>query len=453
MKIAERRVRQWSNVGADVEMLTARPDARHAGHGRLVRRLLNRTGGHINPLALARGLARSVLRAGGRIYRPPPGHRVRARGRPLGGEDETRRRDCAPAPWSWPPTPTPGILQSALPGHRAAGGARAVLADGDAAADGQRARNTIIPGRQAMSDTHGELYFARYDARNRLVTGGAVARPLQPAPNGSSATWATACAAVAADRRGAFRLRLERLCRHDDGFPAAHSPLGPDALAWAGCNGRAVALSVALGGNWRRRCAGARRGTRAALQRAAASAAARLLRNTSAADAARLPPPGRAGARVRRSPVSEHRGLVFPGELAPESGQQRLRIGVLRIAEDLAGQPLLHHLAVLHHRDEVADLRRDAQVMGDEDDRQAEPLRADPPAASAPAPAPKRRARRRARPPPAPPARAPARGQARCAGAGRRRIHADSARSQPGRDRRARSSSLARASACARGMP
>ncbi len=34
------------------------------------------------------------------------------------------------------------------------------------------ARKTIIPGRQSMSDTHGELYFARYDARNRLVTGG-----------------------------------------------------------------------------------------------------------------------------------------------------------------------------------------------------------------------------------------------------------------------------------------
>src|SRR5258706_6940233 len=35
------------------------------------------------------------------------------------------------------------------------------------------ARETIIPGRQAMSGTHGELYFARYDARNPVVTGGA----------------------------------------------------------------------------------------------------------------------------------------------------------------------------------------------------------------------------------------------------------------------------------------
>ncbi len=41
----------------------------------------------------------------------------------------------------------------------------------------ETARQTIIPGRQAMSDTHGELYFARYDARNRLVTGGAVIGP------------------------------------------------------------------------------------------------------------------------------------------------------------------------------------------------------------------------------------------------------------------------------------
>jgi|SRR5215467_6916489 len=41
---------------------------------------------------------------------------------------------------------------------------------------------TIIPGRQAMSDTHRELYFARWDARNRLVTGGA---SMFPGPAGA----------------------------------------------------------------------------------------------------------------------------------------------------------------------------------------------------------------------------------------------------------------------------
>ena len=36
----------------------------------------------------------------------------------------------------------------------------------------QAVRASVIPGRQAMSDTHGDLHFARYDARHRLVSGG-----------------------------------------------------------------------------------------------------------------------------------------------------------------------------------------------------------------------------------------------------------------------------------------
>ena len=62
-------------------------------------------------------------------------------------------------------------------------------------------RKTIIPGRQAMSDTHGELYFARYDARNRLVTGGAVIGPGNKAGAAQGARDGAAATAVAADRR------------------------------------------------------------------------------------------------------------------------------------------------------------------------------------------------------------------------------------------------------------
>jgi hypothetical protein len=52
---------------------------------------------------------------------------------------------------------------------------------------------------------------------------------------------------VAADRAGRVRPRLERLRRHDDGFPPRIHRLGPNAFGWTGCNGRAVALSIALG--------------------------------------------------------------------------------------------------------------------------------------------------------------------------------------------------------------
>ncbi len=83
-------------------------------------------------------------------------------------------------------------------------------------------RKTIIPGRQAMSDTHGELYFARYDARNRLVTGGAVLGP------GNKVERIKARVTERLQRlwpqigEVSLRLCLERLCRHDRGFPAAH---------------------------------------------------------------------------------------------------------------------------------------------------------------------------------------------------------------------------------------
>jgi glycine/D-amino acid oxidase-like deaminating enzyme len=108
-------------------------------------------------------------------------------------------------------------------------------------------RATVIPGRQALSDTHGELVFARYDARNRLITGGAILLPFDRA-----------------DRlKASVGSRIERLWPQigkvrfdyiwngyvgmtDDFMPRFHR-LGPDAWAWAGCNGRAVGLSIALG--------------------------------------------------------------------------------------------------------------------------------------------------------------------------------------------------------------
>ncbi|MCL4697155.1 MAG: FAD-binding oxidoreductase, partial [Burkholderiaceae bacterium] len=70
--ISERRVRQWSRRGAPVELLGATrvremlgSDAWHGG-------FWNRSGGHVNPLALARGLARVVLGVGGRIFARTP---------------------------------------------------------------------------------------------------------------------------------------------------------------------------------------------------------------------------------------------------------------------------------------------------------------------------------------------------------------------------------------------
>ena len=254
IKIAERRVRQWSARGAPVELLSREKAREMLGSDAWFGGFWNRTGGHINPLALARGLADAVLRNGGRIFARSPANgferrdnvwviatprgEVRARALVLATNTYTGEFSKGLAP---------AIAREVVP-VRSWQMATQPLSD--------NVRKTVIPGRQAMSDTHGELYFARYDARHRLVTGGALISPINTAERLK--------AIVAA--------RLQRLwpqigeVRFDyvwnghvgitrDFLPRAHR-LGPDAYAWAGCNGRAVALSVALG----RELAGAVRG-------------------------------------------------------------------------------------------------------------------------------------------------------------------------------------------------
>src|SRR3954471_20634513 len=175
IRIAERRVRQWSKFGAAVELLSRDETRQMLGSDAWFGGFWNRTGGHINPLALSRGLARIVLERGGRIYAGSPAISF------------ARHNDC------WVVTTAQGQISGRalivatnaytreFSGSLAPQIAREVVPvlSWQMATQplSEAVRKTIIPGRQAMSDTHGELYFARYDARHRLVTGGAVIGP------------------------------------------------------------------------------------------------------------------------------------------------------------------------------------------------------------------------------------------------------------------------------------
>ena len=243
IQIAERRVRQWSKYGAEVELLSRDQTRDMLGSDAWYGGFWNKTGGHINPLALARGLARAVLERGGRIYaRSPAISFTRHNGgwlvKTANGEITGRALVVATNAYTgeFSRSLMPEMAKEVMPVLSWQMATRP-LSD--------TARKTIIPGRQAMSDTHGELYFARYDARNRLVTGGAVIgnRPEQ-------------LKLIVAER-------LQRLWPQigpvdfdfvwngyvgmtADFLPRIHR-LGPDAYGWTGCNGRAVALSIGLG--------------------------------------------------------------------------------------------------------------------------------------------------------------------------------------------------------------
>jgi glycine/D-amino acid oxidase-like deaminating enzyme len=72
MKIAEKRVREWSALGAPVELLDTRAMAAMLGSDAWFGGFWNPTGGHINPLALARGLAEVALKLGAVIRSRSP---------------------------------------------------------------------------------------------------------------------------------------------------------------------------------------------------------------------------------------------------------------------------------------------------------------------------------------------------------------------------------------------
>jgi glycine/D-amino acid oxidase-like deaminating enzyme len=245
MAIAERRVRQWSKFGAPVELLSREEARQMLGSDAWFGGFWNRSGGHINPLALSRGLARVLLERGGHIYARSPATLFERRGdrwvvRTARGEISGRALVVATNAYTgeFSRSLAPAVAREVMP----------VLSWQMATQPlAETVRKTIIPGRQAMSDTHGELYFARYDARDRLVTGGAVIGPVNKA----------------AKMKRMVAERLNRLWPQighvsfdhvwngyvgmtTDFLPRIHR-LGPNAFGWTGCNGRAVALSIALG--------------------------------------------------------------------------------------------------------------------------------------------------------------------------------------------------------------
>jgi len=245
MKIAERRVRQWSRLGAPAELLSAEKMSALLGSGAWHGGWWNPTGGHINPLALARGLAQAVIDKGGRVYARSPALRyareggrwvvhtpkgvISARALVLASNAYTGEFSKALAP---------RIARELIPAFSWQMATRPLP---------DEVRRSVLPGRQAMSDTHGELYFCRYDARHRLVTGGALIAPFDKVRRMKEM--------IAKRIIGLFpqigSVEFDYVWNGYIGMTPDYTPrfhrLGPDAYAWAGCNGRGVALALAAG--------------------------------------------------------------------------------------------------------------------------------------------------------------------------------------------------------------
>jgi glycine/D-amino acid oxidase-like deaminating enzyme len=245
MKIAERRVRQWSRLGAPVELLSADRMRDLLGSGAWHGGWSNPTGGHINPLALARGLAQAVIDKGGRIYVRSPALRYAREG----------ERWLVHTPTGVVSARSLVLASNAYTGEFSKSLAPRIAREFIPAISWQMAtrplshevRRSLLPGRQAMSDTHGDLYFCRYDARHRLVTGGALIAPFGE----ERRLKAMIAARIVRLFPQIGAVTFDYVWNGYIGMTPDYTPrfhrLGRDAYAWAGCNGRGVALALAAG--------------------------------------------------------------------------------------------------------------------------------------------------------------------------------------------------------------
>ena len=248
LAISRSRVSQWQRRGAPVRLLDRDEVSAMTGSRFWCGGWTNPTGGHINPLAFTRGLARAALAAGARVHtnsavtglqRDGDGWQLST----AQGTLRARRVLMATHGYSGAlvPCPVPVLPSTVVPVRSYQMATRPLPPELLA---------TVLPGNVAMSDTQADLHFARRDAQGRIVTGAGLAlhtgfdsrlrqrvgaRLLKLYPQ-LQALGGITFEHVWYGQFAATPDKLPRFYRFDDGL-----------LGWVGCNGRGVAFGTALG--------------------------------------------------------------------------------------------------------------------------------------------------------------------------------------------------------------
>jgi len=239
--LSRKRAEQWSARGAPVELLDRERTRAITGSDFWYGGWLNRDGGHLNPLAYARGLARAAIAAGARLHERSAATSIARDGprwRVATVRGSVRADQVVLATNAYSDDLWPGFRQTVIPVRSYQMATRPL---------GENLRRSILADDVALSDTQGDLHFFRFDRDGRLVTGGALMVALASGPR----------------LRRRIGRRLARVFPQigDTGFdylwnghvgitkdrmPHLHE-LAPGVTGWIGCQGRGVALASIMG--------------------------------------------------------------------------------------------------------------------------------------------------------------------------------------------------------------
>ncbi|MBI1217963.1 MAG: FAD-dependent oxidoreductase [Rhodobacteraceae bacterium] len=241
MQAIRARARQWADRGRPVAVLDAGQVAHMTGARGYAGGWIDHSGGVLNPVAYARGLAAAAERAGAVVFEDTPVTSLHA------------------APGGWIARSGAGSVRAArvvLATNAHIGGLQPAVARSffplrvyqiATAPLPAAVRTRLLPGGQCVSDTRRNLFTFRFDANNRLISGGM--HILGPG----------------ADYRvpRAIHRRLSRLLDLPDLPPLEHAWSGqaavmpdflphliepaPGLMAGIACNGRGIAMTTMLG--------------------------------------------------------------------------------------------------------------------------------------------------------------------------------------------------------------
>jgi len=241
MTDVERRHDEWTRRQARASLLDAGETERLLGtrayHGALVLH----SGGHVNPLALAQGLAAAAIGQGARVFTGTPALSV------------------APETGGWRVTTPQGAVRAerlvvatnaytgALIPRLARSLVRIINYQVSTHPMPDDVAASVLPGDVSSSDTRRDLYPFRKDRENRLVTGATLALPLNM--DARIRPWIAERIGNAFPQVTDRRLEYVwngRIAMTPNRLPRVHE-IGPGAITPIAYNGRGMAIGVAMG--------------------------------------------------------------------------------------------------------------------------------------------------------------------------------------------------------------